>query len=250
MKNNSFKGHFRFEMLMFFRNFVTAFFLLIFPTMMLLIFGSIYGNEPNELYGGAGSVDMFVPAYSGIVIAVTGLMNIPMSIAEYRERGIFKRYRATTSKPQSVIFAQLIINAVMTFVGMCILVLVGKLFYHIELSNNILQCLIVFAASVFCIFSIGFFVGGIAPGMKAAGSLAYLIFFPMLFLSGATLPYEIFPDAVQKVAKCLPLTHTVSAMKSLWNGGSLLDNLVEIIVILGSGIVFLFLSRITFRWEQ
>lgn len=250
MKTNRFAGYFRFETIMFFRNFVTAFFLLIFPTMMLLIFGSIYGNEPNELYKGAGSVDMFVPAYSGIVIAVTGLMNIPLSLSEYRERGIFKRYRATTSKPENVVWAQLIINGIMTFMGMVLLIVVGKVVYHIKISSNLLECLVVFVVSLFCIFSIGFFIGGIAPGMKAASSLAYLVFFPMLFLSGATLPYELLPMTVQKVAKCLPLTHTVSAMKSVWNGAGIADNLEELAVLVCFGVLFFLLSKITFRWER
>ena len=156
MKKKALIGFFRFEFVMFRRNYVTAFFLLIFPTMMLLIFGNIYGNEPNDLYGGSGSVDMFIPAYSGIVIAVTGLMNIPFTLCEYREKGIFKRYKATTSSPSYVILAQFVINATMTIVGMLILVLFGKLIYSIRLTANLLECLFVFLISVFCIFSVGF----------------------------------------------------------------------------------------------
>ena len=49
MKNKAIKACLRFEFMMFCRNFITAFFLLIFPVMMLIIFGSIYGNKPNAL---------------------------------------------------------------------------------------------------------------------------------------------------------------------------------------------------------
>ncbi len=249
MKKKALIGFFRFEFVMFRRNYVTAFFLLIFPTMMLLIFGNIYGNEPNDLYGGSGSVDMFIPAYSGIVIAVTGLMNIPFTLCEYREKGIFKRYKATTSSPSYVILAQFVINATMTIVGMLILVLFGKLIYSIRLTANLLECLFVFLISVFCIFSVGFFIGGFAPNMKAASSIAYLTFFPMLFLSGATVPYEILPAAVREIAKFLPLTYTVSAMKSIWNGGSIKENANAIVLLLVFGIIFLILSKYTFKWE-
>lgn len=250
MKEQAMRGFLRFEFKMFRRNYVTAFFLLIFPTTMLLIFGSIYGNEPNALYGGFGSVDMFVPAYSGIVIAVTGLMNIPLTLCEYREKEIFKRYRATPAKPSFVICSHLLINALMTTIGMGILILVGSAVYHIRVTNNLAQCFLVFLVSILSIFSIGFFIGGIAPNMKAANSIAYLVFFPMLFLSGATIPYEILPSSVQKIAKLLPLSYTVSTMKSIWNGSTLQDNVIPLIILSGFAIIFLILCRITFKWEK
>lgn len=250
MKKHPMTGFLKFEFIMFCRNFVTVFFLLLFPTMMLLIFGSIYGNEPSELYGGYGSIDMFVPAYSGIVIAVTGLMNIPLTLCEYREKGIFKRYYATPTKPSYLICSQLLINALMTTLGMAILIVVGKVFYNIRITSNYLQCLLVFAVSILCIFSIGFFIGGIAPNMKAANSIAYFVFFPMLFLSGATIPYEILPSSVQSASKVLPLSYTVSAMKSIWNGNTLQDNIVSLIILCGFAVVFAILSKITFRWEK
>ena len=149
MKNKAIKACLRFEFMMFCRNFITAFFLLIFPAMMLIIFGSIYGNKPNALYGGFGAVDMFIPAYSGIVISVTGLMNIPLTLCEYREKGIFKRYRATPSDPSSVILAQLIINSVMTMIGMAFLIIIGKLVYQVKLPANIVQCLLLFLISIY-----------------------------------------------------------------------------------------------------
>lgn len=249
MKKHYIKGHFIFELTMFRRNFVTAFFLLIFPTMMLLIFGSIYGNEPVEIYGGAGSIDMFIPSYSGIVIAVTGVMNIPLTICEYREKMIFKRYKATPTDPGYVIFSQLIINSLMTIFGMCLLIAVGKVIYDVKITENILPCLFIFITAMFCIFSIGFFIGGIAPNMKAANSIASLLFFPMLFLSGASVPYEILPKGVKTFSKFLPLTHSVAAMKSVWNGETITENLLPITILFITGIIFWGITKISFKWE-
>ncbi len=85
--------------------------------------------------------------------------------------------------------------------------------------------------------------------MKAANSIAYLIFFPMLFLSGATIPYEILPLAARQVSKFFPLTYTVSAMKSVWNGGTISENINALLLLLVFGAVFWTLSRYTFKWE-
>ena len=46
--------------------------------------------------------------------------------------------------------------------------------------------------------ALGMMVGGLAPNEKVAGVLASLLYFPMLLLSGTTLPYEMMPTAVQR----------------------------------------------------
>lgn len=43
-------------------------------------------------------------------------------------------------------------------------------------------------------------VGGIAPNIKITSVIASVLYFPMLIFSGTTLPYEVMPAALQKVA--------------------------------------------------
>jgi len=50
------------------RDFVVLFYSLIFPSLMLLIFGGMYGNLPSPFYGGFGTVDVMVPSFVGIVV--------------------------------------------------------------------------------------------------------------------------------------------------------------------------------------
>ena len=83
------------EFVVFNPDFFGFFFTLVFPTMMLVLFGSIYGNNP--IYPGAevGMIDVSVPAYCVMVIGVTGLMSLPLTLAEYKEKKIYKRFDAT-----------------------------------------------------------------------------------------------------------------------------------------------------------
>jgi ABC-2 type transport system permease protein len=64
------------------------------------------------------------------------------------------------------------------------------------------------------IFSIGLMVGGVAKNTKIASVVASILYFPMLIFSGATLPYEVMPQALQKVADLLPLTQGIKLLKS------------------------------------
>lgn len=54
-------------------------------------------------------------------------------------------------------------------------------------------------------FSIGLMVAGIAKDTKIAGVIASILYFPMLIFSGATLPYEIMPRILQKIADILTI---------------------------------------------
>ncbi|NLJ80677.1 MAG: hypothetical protein GX335_06615 [Firmicutes bacterium] len=67
----------KFELRLQMRNILTQFFSLLFPLMMLFIFGGMFGNEPSEFMGGKGTVDVMIPAYICMIAAVTGLMALP-----------------------------------------------------------------------------------------------------------------------------------------------------------------------------
>ena len=49
----------RMEALLFIRDFYGFFFTFVFPLLMLLLYGSIYGNEPSPYFGGRGDNGCF-----------------------------------------------------------------------------------------------------------------------------------------------------------------------------------------------
>jgi len=74
------------ELRLFMREFFSFFFALVFPVLMLVLFGGIYGNTP--IYEGADvkMMDISVPAYAVMVIGVTGLMSLPLTLSGYKEK--------------------------------------------------------------------------------------------------------------------------------------------------------------------
>ena len=71
----------------------------------------------------------------------------------------------------------------------------------------------------------------------------------MLFLSGATIPYELFPKGLQYAANVMPLTQGIKLMKAVSMGRGL-DEMVYIIVLLVAiTVVCSVISAKTFRWE-
>ena len=109
------------ETKLFLREPVGAFFTLVFPLMMLFLFGSIYGNAPVRYFNGQGTVDISVPAYTAMIIATTGLVGLTITMAAYRENGVLRRLRTTPISPLVVLVAQVIVLFMMTVLGMILL---------------------------------------------------------------------------------------------------------------------------------
>lgn len=71
----------------------------------------------------------------------------------------------------------------------------------------------------------------------------------MLLLSGATLPYEILPDALRRIADIMPLTQGIKLLKAASLGLPLENVLLPVCIL---GILLLCCSVIAvkfFRWE-
>lgn len=117
---------------LFLRSFYSPFFSLVFPMMLLVLFGSIYGNAPDPFFGGYGAMDVSVPSYMGIALGVNGLMSLPLTLSEYRQKKILKRMRATPANPSLLFLSQLVVNLLMTLIGVAALIVVGMAAYQVK----------------------------------------------------------------------------------------------------------------------
>ncbi|WP_313130688.1 ATP-binding cassette domain-containing protein [Anaerocolumna sp.] len=78
---------------------------------------------------------------------------------------------------------------------------------------------------------------------------ASILYFPMLIFSGATLPYEVMPVKLQKIADVLPLTQGIKLLKAASLGLSADNVRMPIIVMAVLGIVCIGISIRFFKWE-
>lgn len=237
------------EIKLFLREPIGAFFTLAFPLMMLFLFGTIYGNDPVPYFNGYGTVDVSIPAYTAMIIATTGIMSLTITMSAYRERGILRRLRATPLQPQVILVAQVVVIFIMTVGGMFLLILAGLLVYGLRFDGNPLDVALAFVLSSLSFFSLGFMLAAVMPNARTAQVVGMVIFYPMLFLSGAGLPLEMLPDGVRKVSNFLPLTHVVTLLRGLWTGDAWSQHRTEVIVLAGMLVAGTLISAKTFRWE-
>jgi ABC-2 type transport system permease protein len=237
------------EAKLFLRDPASAFFTLVFPLMMLFLFGSIYGNKPTAMFGGYGTIDISVPAYTAMIIATTGLLSLTITMAAYRENGVLRRLRTTPVSPLVVLTAQVIVLFLMTALGMFLLIVAGKLVYHMRFEGNVLSVLAVFVLSILSFFALGFILAGLLPNARTAQVIGMVLLYPMLFLSGAGLPRELLPETIKKVSAFLPLTYVVNLLRGLWIGEPWSKHWLDVGVLAGMLLLGIIVSLKTFRWE-
>jgi ABC-2 type transport system permease protein len=237
------------EMKLFLREFFGVFFTLAFPLIMLFLFGGIYGNKPSPFFGGVGSVDVLTPAYIAMLIGTSGLLTLTISISSYRELGILRRYRATPLRPQTVLISELLVIFLMMILGVILLLVCARLVFHLRFSGNVFSVAAAFVLSSLSFFCLGFVMAGLLPTARAAQAVAMIIYYPMLFLSGAAIPREILPATVRQIAKALPMTHVVNLLRGLWIGEPWGRHITEVVVLAGLSVAGLIIAVKTFRWE-
>jgi ABC-2 type transport system permease protein len=237
------------ESKLFLREPVGAFFTLIFPLMMLFIFGTIYSNKPLPGSGSQGPIEMLIPAFIAMVIGITGLMAITITMATYGEKGILRRYHTTPVSPFTVMGAQVAVVFSMTTLGVLLLVVAGVYVYHVRIVGNPFSLLAGFVLCSLSFFGIGFILAGTLPTARTAQVVAMVLLYPMLILSGAGWPRELMPETVQKVAAFLPLTYVVNLLRGLWSGEAWSAHLADVAVLTGLLLLGILVSVKTFRWE-
>ena len=228
---------------------IATFFTIAYAPMMLVLFATIYGNEPTPMFGGRGTVDIGVPAYIGLIILSVGLMGLPIATATSRETGVLRRYRATPLRPATYLAADVLVYFGMTLLGVLLLILVGKVGYDMRFDGHIVSVMLGFSLGAMAFFACGFLIASLSPTARIAQTVGMVLAFPMMFISGATIPLEILPEGVRSVARFIPLTHVVTLLRGIWAGETWSAHLTEVAVLLGVLIVGVIVSAKTFRWE-
>lgn len=231
------------------RLFPNLFFSVLFPLFLLIVFGNVYGNEPSEVFHGFGSVDILTPSYLANIIAVNSLTNLPLSIVFYKEIKVLKRYRATPLNPAQVLIAQFIVYFILSIISSAILIVMSALLFDLRFDGNVPLLILYFILSSVSMSSVGLLISSIARTSKECIAVSNFIYFPMIFLSGASFASEIMPEKMSEISNFIPLTYSVRLLKEAWLGINFGDTLMSIAILLIITIISIAVSSVTFKWD-
>ena len=182
-------------------------------------------------------------------ICATSFMGLPLTFADYRDKKILKHFFVTPVSPMLMLLVQVCLGMLTAIFSAIIIVILSVTLFQYQMVGNILYFIASFLLVMISMFSIGMLVSSLCKTVKMTNVVTTFIYFPMLFLSGATIPFEMFPKAVQNIANILPLTHGIKLLKSVSLGIYNEQLWVSVFLLIAFALVGCILSVVLFKWE-
>ena len=231
------------------RNMNMVIFAIILPLVVLVILGFLYGTSPATDSAGYTFLEQSIGALCAISVCAGGLMGLPLVVSEYRERKILKRFQVTPISPVMLLAVEFLIYVIYALVSLLTLLLVSMVFWGVRMDGSWVAFIGSWILTTVSTLSIGMMVGGIAKNAKTASVIACILYFPMLIFSGATLPFEVMPEIMQKVISVFPLMQGIQLLKATFLGLTVDQMELPIIVMVCVTLVCSGIAVKCFKWE-
>ena len=194
-------------------------------------------------------ISYFVPSMLGLSVMQVGIFAAIPLVAD-REKLILKRLAATPLRRWQLVGSNVLMRLLIALAQAVIIVAVGSFFFGVEISGSLaLTAFFVILGSV-TFLALGYVIASFASTEDSANGMTSVVQFPMMFLSGTFFPIQAMPDALQAVARIIPLTYLADALRQVMVGGVPFATLgVCAAVLLGWLVVCFAIASRKFRWQ-
>jgi ABC-2 type transport system permease protein len=222
---------------------------------MFLFFSVIMPFGFFFLYAGvfAKGVPEDVRYLLGPVIALTvmgSFWGLSAALVMFREQGILRRFHVTPVTPSDMLASSIVSNYVLTLPTVLLEMLFARIFFHVHDFGDVLTVFILVTVGTVSFASLGLVVASVTNTMQETQVINQLLWLPLIFLSGATVPLPSLPLVVQRVGVFLPATYLVNSLqRAIVFSIPITRLLVDIAALCFWAATTFFVSSQLFRWE-
>lgn len=235
----------RIEMKLALRNRMALFFNYMFPLIFFFIFAQAFHAEQG------GAILQVVAMVGTIGIIGNGLFGAGMRAVQEREQGILRRYKVTPISPLPLLTASMVTGVVMYLPYIALMLTIANRVYHMPVPERLISVFLFVAFGIIAFRALGLIIASVVNSMQESVVLVQILYFAMMFLSGASFPISIYPSWLQNLTQFIPATYLVSGLQGiLLRRESILQNAVPVLAMVVTAAVALFISTKLFRWEK
>ncbi|MDH6607187.1 ABC-2 type transport system permease protein [Streptomyces sp. SAI-208] len=189
------------------------FWILLFPTLLLVILGSVpsFRHHDPDL-GGLRTIDVYVPVAVLLGLIVGGLQSMPQTLTGYRERGILRRMSTTPVRPAALLTAQMTVYGGAALASALLALAVGRFAFDVRLPEQPLGYLLALVLAVLAALALGAVVSSLSRTTKIAGAIGSAVFFPAMFCAGVWAPVQTMPDVLARIVGYTPFGAAAEAL--------------------------------------
>ncbi len=211
-------GQVRYQNKLFWRTPVAAFFSLVFPLILLILFTAIFGNEIiHEL--GVTTAQFYAPALAVYGAATSAYVNLAISTALARDEGILKRVRGTPLPPWVYLSGRVVSATWIALLAIAIMLGAGVAFFGVEIIERTLAAAIVtFILGVAAFSALGLMIAAIVRNSDSMLAVTNATLLPLAFVSNIFIaPSREMPAWIEIVGDIFPLKHFSVAFGGAFN---------------------------------
>jgi ABC-2 type transport system permease protein len=200
-----------------------VFWCIAYPALWLILMAKVIpGPIPGFAYAVSNNADLVFPASVSLVILSTSFIGAPLTLTNYRETAVLRRFRVTPVKTITLALSFSITQFAFVLAGISVLLIIGTIL-GVQVRGSWLAFTGVIISGIITFLAIGSAIGSIAKSFRSANIIIWTIFMPMMLLSELFLPLSILPAWLQPIAKVLPLTPITTMLRDIVYGVPLGD---------------------------
>jgi ABC-2 type transport system permease protein len=242
----------RFALRGFLRHSSAFVFTVVFPVILLLLFNAIFKGTTKFNGLNAAEATYYTASIVSYEIMLVSFGSLLVRVTTAREQGLLKRFRGTPMPSWVYLFSEIGRTVVVVCSTVALLVAVGTLFYHVQLSGHLLIGLVVYLVlGVTCFSALALALASFCATADSASAIGPLSATILAFLSGVFIPTSIMPTWLIDLGKVFPLEHMARGLQMafLVPGSTGLTG-VNLGVLVAWGVLGLVVAVPTFRWES
>lgn len=199
---------FRYDQKAFWRNPASVFFTVMFPVVLLLIFGAVFGGKHVEVSSGVSvkTTAYYVPAIITLSVISSTMQTLAMTLVIAREDGRLKRSRSTPLPPWVFIAGRVGNSIVVALLMLVLLAAIGRLLFSVPVPwAQLPAVLVTLAIGAACFCCLGIALTAAIPSQDAAAPIVNALLLPLYFLSGIFIPDNELSSGVISFANHFPV---------------------------------------------
>jgi ABC-2 type transport system permease protein len=204
----------------------TLVFTVIFPIILLVMFGSIFnktGAGSTTLRSGAkiGLEAYFTGGILAYAISMNSFASLSISITTQREAGMLKRFRGTPV-PSWTFLAALVVRSIAIIAAMSVIVLgIAGIAYGVSLTPTRLAYIALFVVlGTAALAALGIGLTAFTTSADSASAIAPFATVILSFISGVFIQTSALPNALVDIGRVFPLAHLADGMQSALVSGT------------------------------
>lgn len=227
-----------------FRSKTSLFWNFAFPVFFLFAFAVGLADSRPE------AVTYLMPGLFTLTIVAISFAGVSYRLIAEREKEVLRRYRTTPVRAGTVVGANAQASVVVLGASLALLAATAFLAFRVRVTGGGLELVAVLLAGAAAFVPLGLILGSLTPSMRTAPAVTNAIFFPLIFVSGAAIPFALLPGWVQDLGRLVPATYLVEALQAVMVRGESWETLSgPLAILLATGAVGGVLSAWLFRWE-